>query len=54
MSVVLFEKKRREKKTKEIVSLPVFEKLCLNDKGELVGHVIDYVDLPKRVVREEE
>lgn len=54
MSVVLLEKKRREKKTKNIVSIPVYEKLCLNDKGELVGHVIDYVDLPKEIVKQEE
>ncbi|GAQ17980.1 S-adenosylmethionine synthetase [Oceanobacillus picturae] len=52
MSIISFEEKRREKNAKQILSIPVYENLCINDKGELIGNVIDYVDMPKELIKE--
>ncbi|WP_337970208.1 hypothetical protein [Virgibacillus salexigens] len=51
MNVTSLEAKRRQKKAEEILNIPVFENIWKDENGELTGYVIDYVDMPKELVK---
>ncbi|MDY7044387.1 hypothetical protein RVS70_09235 [Virgibacillus sp. M23] len=50
MNIISLEAKRRQKKAEEILSIPVYEGIWKDEKGELTGNVIEYVDMPKELI----
>ncbi|WP_200411959.1 hypothetical protein [Virgibacillus salexigens] len=51
MKVTLLEAKRRQKKAEDILNIPVFENIWKDENGELTGNIIDYVDMPKELIK---
>lgn len=52
MKITSLEDKRRQKLMKEMVALPVYESIQMNDDGELIGKLVDYKEIPKYYFRD--
>lgn len=53
MKITSLTDKRKEKLMNEMVMLPVYESIHLNDEGELVGKLVDYKEIPKYMLKED-
>lgn len=47
MKITSLDDKRKRKAMGEMIVLPVFESIRVNDDGELVGKLVDYEEIPK-------
>ncbi|MBS7427988.1 MULTISPECIES: hypothetical protein [unclassified Virgibacillus] len=53
MKVISLEHKRRKKKAEEIVKVPLYDKVFIDENGKLTGNIIDYIDKPNHWLEEE-
>ncbi|WP_339233921.1 hypothetical protein [Oceanobacillus sp. FSL W7-1281] len=54
MKITSLEEKRKQKAMEEMVVLPVYDSVYLNDDGELVGEIVAYKEVPKYFLEEDE
>lgn len=52
MKITSLEDKRKQKAMEEIVVLPVYDSIYLNDDGELVGEIVAYKEVPKHFLED--
>ncbi|SES94127.1 hypothetical protein SAMN05216389_103268 [Oceanobacillus limi] len=49
MKIISLETKRKQKDSK--LKIPVYEKLHLDENGEVRGKLVDYIEIPKEIVK---
>ncbi|CEI81249.1 hypothetical protein BN997_01067 [Oceanobacillus oncorhynchi] len=54
MKITSLEAKRKQKAMEEIVVLPVYDSIRVNDEGELVGEIVAYKEVPKYMLEEDD
>lgn len=52
MKITSLEVKRKQKAMEEMVVLPVYDSIYLNDDGELVGEIVAYKEVPKHFLED--
>lgn len=52
MKIISLEEKRIQKAMEEMVVLPVYDSIFINDNGELVGEIVAYKEMPKYLLED--
>ncbi|GIO23923.1 hypothetical protein [Oceanobacillus sp. J11TS1] len=53
MKITSLEEKRRQKAMSEMVKLPVYDSIYLNDDGQVMGKLVDYKEIPRYYLENE-
>ncbi|WP_162986471.1 hypothetical protein [Virgibacillus sp. Bac332] len=54
MGVLSLEALRKQKRAEKILNIPVYKGIWKDENGELTGNIIDYVDMPKHLIKKGE